>query len=90
MSNKYQLAEKAALEQRAVVGEIEALVKSIERCEKTISDLKAELEQVLMVGYAYGYFDARDLMRVGLLLTVVESLILLLLVPFYWPLIGIS
>lgn len=45
---------------------------------------------VLMVGYAYGYFDARDLMRVGLLLTVVESLILLLLVPFYWPLIGIS
>ena len=46
MSNKYQLAEKAALEQRAVVGEIEALVKSIERCEKTISDLKAELEQV--------------------------------------------
>jgi solute carrier family 13 (sodium-dependent dicarboxylate transporter), member 2/3/5 len=45
---------------------------------------------VLMVGYAYGYFDAKDLLRVGLLLTVVESLILLLLVPFYWPLIGIQ
>jgi len=25
----------------------------------------------------------------GLLLTLVESLILILLVPFYWPLIGI-
>jgi len=46
MSNKYRLAEKAALEQRQVVGEIEVLVKSIERCEKTISELKVELEQV--------------------------------------------
>jgi hypothetical protein len=46
MSNKYRLAEKAALEQRQVVGEIEALVKSIERCEKTISELKVELERV--------------------------------------------
>jgi chromosome segregation ATPase len=46
MSNKYKLAEKAALEQRQVVVEIEALVKSIERCEKTISELKTELEQV--------------------------------------------
>jgi hypothetical protein len=46
MSNKYKLAEKAALEQRQVVGEIDALVKSIERCERTISELKVELEQV--------------------------------------------
>jgi sodium-dependent dicarboxylate transporter 2/3/5 len=44
---------------------------------------------VLVVGYSYGYFDARDMFRMGLLLTVVESIILLLLVPFYWPLIGI-
>ncbi|HKC89616.1 MAG TPA: SLC13 family permease [Blastocatellia bacterium] len=44
---------------------------------------------VLIVGYSYGYFDARDMFRMGLLLTVVESLILILLVPFYWPLIGI-
>jgi anion transporter len=44
---------------------------------------------VLIVGYSYGYFDARDMFRMGLLLTVVESIILLLLVPFYWPLIGI-
>jgi di/tricarboxylate transporter len=45
---------------------------------------------VLIVGYSYGYFDARDLLRMGALLTVVEFLILLLLVPFWWPLIGIS
>jgi di/tricarboxylate transporter len=44
---------------------------------------------VLVVGYSYGYFDARDMFRMGLLLTVVESIILILLVPFYWPLIGI-
>jgi hypothetical protein len=29
------------------------------------------------------------LFRVGLCLTIVESLVLLVLVPFYWPLIGI-
>jgi hypothetical protein len=46
MANKYKLAEKAALEQRQVVVEIEALVGSIERCEKTILELKVELEQV--------------------------------------------
>jgi anion transporter len=44
---------------------------------------------VLVVGYSYGYFEAKDLLKVGLILTVVESLILLVLVPFYWPLIGI-
>jgi solute carrier family 13 (sodium-dependent dicarboxylate transporter), member 2/3/5 len=44
---------------------------------------------VLVAGYSYGYFEARDLFRVGLCLTVVESLVLLILVPFYWPLIGI-
>jgi di/tricarboxylate transporter len=44
---------------------------------------------VLMVGYSYGYFDGRDLMKTGLLLAIVESIILFLLVPFYWPLIGV-
>jgi len=44
---------------------------------------------VLIVGYSYGYFKARDLLVVGLWLTVAEFVILLLLVPFYWPLIGI-
>lgn len=45
---------------------------------------------VLVVGYSYGYFTGKDVFRVGLYVTVIESLVLLLLVPFYWPLIGIS
>lgn len=45
---------------------------------------------VLIVGYSYGCFDAKDLLKVGFILTLLESLILLILVPFYWPLIGIS
>jgi len=44
---------------------------------------------VMVAGYSYGYFKAWDLLRVGIFLTVVESLVLLLIVPFYWPLIGI-
>jgi len=45
---------------------------------------------VLIVGYSYGYFDARDLVRMGAWLTLVEFVVLLLLVPLYWPLIGIQ
>lgn len=44
---------------------------------------------VLIVGYSYGYFEARDLVRIGWWLTVVEFVVLLGLVQFYWPLIGI-
>ena len=44
---------------------------------------------VMVTGYSYGYFRARDLLRVGLVLTILESLLLLLVVPYYWPLIGI-
>jgi solute carrier family 13 (sodium-dependent dicarboxylate transporter), member 2/3/5 len=44
---------------------------------------------VLIVGYAYGYFAARDLVRIGAWLTLVEFAVLMLMVPFYWPLIGI-
>ena len=43
----------------------------------------------MIVGYSYGYFEARDLLKIGFWLTVIESIILMLLVPFYWPLIGI-
>ena len=45
---------------------------------------------VLVVGYSYGYFTNRDMMKVGAVLSVVTALILLLLVPLYWPLIGIK
>jgi len=44
---------------------------------------------VLIVGYSFGYFKSGDLLRIGLLLTVVEFIAILLIVPFYWPLIGI-
>ena len=44
---------------------------------------------VLIVGYSFGYFKAADLLRVGLLLTLVEFIAILLIVPLYWPLIGI-
>jgi len=45
---------------------------------------------VLVVGYSYGYFSNRDMIKVGAILSVVTALILLLLVPLYWPLIGIT
>jgi solute carrier family 13 (sodium-dependent dicarboxylate transporter), member 2/3/5 len=45
---------------------------------------------VLIVGYSYGYFATRDLVIIGACLTVVEFVVLLLLVPFYWPLIGLQ
>ena len=45
---------------------------------------------VLVVGYSYGYFSNKDLLKVGAILSVVTAVILLLLVPLYWPLIGIG
>ena len=44
---------------------------------------------VLVVGYSYGYFDTKDLLKIGALLSIVTFVILVLLVPLYWPLIGI-
>ena len=46
LGKQYKLAEKAAIQQRQVVAELEALVKSIDRCEKTVTELKAELQAV--------------------------------------------
>ena len=45
---------------------------------------------VLVVGYSYGYFDARDMLRVGAYLTIAQLIILVVLVPLYWPLIGLT
>jgi solute carrier family 13 (sodium-dependent dicarboxylate transporter), member 2/3/5 len=45
---------------------------------------------VLVVGYSYGYFSNKDMLKIGAVLSVATVLILLLLVPFYWPLIGIG
>jgi sodium-dependent dicarboxylate transporter 2/3/5 len=44
---------------------------------------------VLVVGYSFGYFNARDLLKIGFLLTVVEFVAVMVTVPIYWPLIGI-
>ena len=45
---------------------------------------------VLVVGHSYGYFDNKDMLKVGAALSVVTYIILMLLVPLYWPLIGLS
>lgn len=44
---------------------------------------------VLVIGYAYGYFRAKDILRLGLIMSLVDSLLLLIVVSFYWPLLGI-
>lgn len=45
---------------------------------------------VLIMGYSYGYFEPKDLFKIGGTLAVLEFLILLLVVAFYWPLIGLA
>ena len=44
---------------------------------------------VLVVGYSFGCFTPRDMFRMGLALTLVEFVLLLLIVPFWWPFIGL-
>jgi len=39
-----KLAQKAAVEHQKVISELNTLVKDIERCEKTMTSLKTELE----------------------------------------------
>jgi anion transporter len=43
----------------------------------------------LVLGYSFGYFEGKDVLKVGTILTLVEGLILMVLVPLYWPLIGL-
>lgn len=45
---------------------------------------------VLILGYSYGYYEPKDLFKIGGTLAVVEFLILMLLVMLYWPLIGLA
>ena len=44
---------------------------------------------VLILGYSYGYFEPKDLFRIGGSIALTEFLILMLVVTFYWPLIGL-
>ena len=45
---------------------------------------------VLVIGYSFGYFAGRDLIKLGALVTLAEFVFLVPTVVFYWPLIGIS
>jgi anion transporter len=44
---------------------------------------------VLIVGMSYGYFNSKDLFRLGLILTLVQCVLLLIVVTVWWPLIGL-
>ena len=44
----------------------------------------------LSVGYAFGYFTTKDLFKLGLAMFVVESILIFAIVPWYWPLLGLS
>jgi di/tricarboxylate transporter len=44
---------------------------------------------VLVLGYAYGQFDSRDMLKVGAVLTLVEGVLVMIVVPIYWPMIGL-
>src|SRR5947209_7366886 len=46
VQKKYQLAAKALAHQRQLISELEALARSVERCEQTLAGLKTELEAV--------------------------------------------
>jgi solute carrier family 13 (sodium-dependent dicarboxylate transporter), member 2/3/5 len=45
---------------------------------------------VYVLGYSYGYFQASDFFKIGVVLTLIEGVLLVLLVKFYWPLIGMN
>ncbi len=45
---------------------------------------------VYVAGYSYGYFRAKDFFKLGVALTIVQGALLVLLVRFYWPLIGLN
>lgn len=45
---------------------------------------------IFVAGYSYGYFSCKDLAKVGALMTLIQGIFLMLLVPLYWPLIGLS
>ena len=45
---------------------------------------------VLIAGYTFGSFNAKDVFKIGIFFLITQSLLMLLIVPFYWPLIGIG
>ncbi len=45
---------------------------------------------VLLLGQSYGHFSGWDLLKLGTALMIIQGLLLMILVPFYWPLIGLG
>jgi anion transporter len=45
---------------------------------------------VYVLGYSYGYFEAKDFVKLGIILTIVEGVLLVVLVRYYWPLVGLN
>ena len=45
---------------------------------------------VLVVGYSYGYFNSRDLIKFGATMMIIEGVLIMIIVPLYWPLIGLD
>ena len=45
---------------------------------------------VLIAGYSFGCYTAQDIRKLGFFFLVAESILLLLLVPLYRPLLGIQ
>ena len=47
-------------------------------------------QSALAIGYALGYFTAKDLFKLGIGLFALESFLLLVIIPWYWPLLGLT
>jgi len=45
---------------------------------------------VLIAGYTFGCYNGRDVFRISAFFLVIDWILLLLIVPLYWPLIGIG
>ena len=45
-TKELKLAQKVAAQQQELIGELQGIVKDIERCERTVNDLHGELQQV--------------------------------------------
>jgi di/tricarboxylate transporter len=43
-----------------------------------------------VLGYSYGYFTAKDLFKLAFILIILEGFLLVTVMSFYWPLIGLS
>ena len=52
--------------------------------------LFAYQSSILVMGYSYGYFESHDLLKFGAALALIQGIILMLIVPLYWPLVGLG